>query len=75
MTLEHLCSRKCGGSNAAANLRISCAKCNNERTDACASDCTGRWGRFPSDRMWVGRGSGSHPESTTRATASASAPS
>lgn len=55
MTLEHLCSKRCGGSDRIENLRIACAACNNRRSDACVPDCVGAWRAYPSDRMWVGR--------------------
>lgn len=53
MTLEHLCSKSCGGSDHLSNLRISCAQCNNERANCCRQDCNKKWPIFPSDSTYV----------------------
>jgi 5-methylcytosine-specific restriction endonuclease McrA len=44
MTLEHLCPTTCHVSrmpnNNLYNLKISCAKCNNEKIPRCKRDCS-----------------------------------
>lgn len=56
MTLEHLCSRSCGGNYKASNLRIACAPCNNHRANCCTTrDCHHKWPLHTSDVAWIHR--------------------